>query len=935
MRSGGALTRGPAAGGCGWRDRAAASACGPGPRPSRAPDRATAASGRRGSWPERCRSLARARRGRAPARRAARRARLARCSARVLGAERVRCERVYAKYRVGDSLRVGYRIESPLGCHHVAARTFPDGASAAAYRRAVAAAVPAGAAAAASCTPASSARCSGRSPTTAGSPGCRCWPAARRRSTRSSAMPACAPRLVAYAPERSASAECRDAAGRVVAYAKVHAEGGAERERAQRRARRRRARRGRSRPSRAARPGRLGARGALVLEAARRAPARHAAPGELGAALAAHGRRARHPSRPASAAGRSASARLDPERLGARRRRDRARAARRRARRRRAAGAPAGPRRRRRRPRRAPARRRQPAQRARSTATAWRCSTSRTPPPGPAAADLGQVLAGLLLARVPAPLAARPRRELGDALLAGYARVRPPPAAALRWHTAASVLARAALPAVNRVRADALARLRGRCCSLAGGAAVTATALLALLPALGRARAPDALLRAVRRARRALPRRAAVRRAGAGRDPAARRRRDRRRCRRSASAPSGAFVSHDPRYTLEQAWAERARADARDAASASRPAVVLVELFPFGRAKFARELVPLLEAGARGAARSPPAACATSSSAAAPNQQRFDDRAAGWPTRTSTRCSCTATRASPASRRRSRPATPLRVPVRYTGFVVRDPASAARDPARRPGRRLGRRRAGRRAAAERGDRRQRRLRRRADAPDRRPDAAGRRLRAAARRRRAARRARARCARCPTSAPSWRGAAASVSQGGYNTALEVAALARAGAGRPLRDRRGGRADAPRPPAAAPRRAAGARPRAARRRPCWRARSSGCADFVPARGGDRPRRRALERAHPLSELTARWRRPPHDPRRPHAAPLRAPASGARWPAPAPRPRVLTAADLAKPWPLALVVDRVLAERTAPFALDGGDMRLLAAVAGARAA
>jgi len=40
-------------------------------------------------------------------------------------------------------------------------------------------------------------------------------------------------------------------------------------------------------------------------------------------------------------------------------------------------------------------------------------------------------------------------------------------------------------------------------------------------------------------------------------------------------------------------------------------------------------------------------------------------------------------------------------------------------------------------------------------------------------------------------------------------------------------------------------------------------------------------------------------------------------------------LTLADLAKPWPLALVVDGLLA-RTAPFELDAGDARLLAAVA-----
>ena len=42
------------------------------------------------------------------------------------------------------------------------------------------------------------------------------------------------------------------------------------------------------------------------------------------------------------------------------------------------------------------------------------------------------------------------------------------------------------------------------------------------------------------------------------------------------------------------------------------------------------------------------------------------------------------------------------------------------------------------------------------------------------------------------------------------------------------------------------------------------------------------------------------------------------------------VLTAADLAKPWPLALIVDRLLAERTRPFDLEAGDVRLLIAVA-----
>ena len=41
-------------------------------------------------------------------------------------------------------------------------------------------------------------------------------------------------------------------------------------------------------------------------------------------------------------------------------------------------------------------------------------------------------------------------------------------------------------------------------------------------------------------------------------------------------------------------------------------------------------------------------------------------------------------------------------------------------------------------------------------------------------------------------------------------------------------------------------------------------------------------------------------------------------------------LTAADLAKPWPLALLVDRLLEHREAPFSLDAHDVRLLVAVA-----
>ena len=68
---------------------------------------------------------------------------------------------------------------------------------------------------------------------------------------------------------------------------------------------------------------------------------------------------------------------------------------------------------------------------------------------GPAAADLGQVLANLIFARAP---------KGANELLRGYGD--PPDKATLRWHTAACLLARVALPAISRYRPNALARLR-------------------------------------------------------------------------------------------------------------------------------------------------------------------------------------------------------------------------------------------------------------------------------------------------------------------------------------------------------------------------------------------------------------------------------------------------------------------------------------------
>jgi tRNA A-37 threonylcarbamoyl transferase component Bud32 len=78
---------------------------------------------------------------------------------------------------------------------------------------------------------------------------------------------------------------------------------------------------------------------------------------------------------------------------------------------------------------------------------------------GDAAADLGSLLASLTYADVTG--ASPSAQTLGGAFLSGYASVRALPSTRrLRWHTAAALLAERALRAVNRVRPDGLARMR-------------------------------------------------------------------------------------------------------------------------------------------------------------------------------------------------------------------------------------------------------------------------------------------------------------------------------------------------------------------------------------------------------------------------------------------------------------------------------------------
>ena len=343
--------------------------------------------------------------------------------ARLTGAAADGCERVNAKYRVGDSLRVVYRIaaggESP---HRRRAHVRRPQRERLPPRRRRS--VPAGRCPRC-CTRPSSRPCSGRSRTTAGWPGCGCSTAAPARSTGSSAAPVArdpADGLRARARRHRRVPRRRRPRGRL-------REGALGRRRARARQRRGRRRRGRPDDPHLRLPRVLAASlpdGALVLEplagrrldglAARRARAR-----------AARARRRRSPRctrvRPLPRAALRPARRRPPH---ARRRRDRPRPA----------GLPRAP------PPRLLARAAR-ARRRRRAATPVHLHGDANlrnalldggrialvdledAAAGPAAADLGFVLAGLLAARAQERLA---RRRAGRARRGAAARLRSRPA---------------------------------------------------------------------------------------------------------------------------------------------------------------------------------------------------------------------------------------------------------------------------------------------------------------------------------------------------------------------------------------------------------------------------------------------------------------------------------------------------------------------------
>jgi predicted glycosyltransferase len=134
------------------------------------------------------------------------------------------------------------------------------------------------------------------------------------------------------------------------------------------------------------------------------------------------------------------------------------------------------------------------------------------------------------------------------------------------------------------------------------------------------------------------------------------------------------LVSHDPAHDVESAKASRVAA-ILDAVDTYRPAVVLLELYPFGRKKFAFEVEPLLAAVEAMGEDRPKVVCSVRDILVnqRQDQARHDERAA---VAANAHLDAVLVHSDPsfASLDESfRPATPLSVPVFHTGFVTPRP----------------------------------------------------------------------------------------------------------------------------------------------------------------------------------------------------------------------------------------------------------------------
>jgi predicted glycosyltransferase len=144
-----------------------------------------------------------------------------------------------------------------------------------------------------------------------------------------------------------------------------------------------------------------------------------------------------------------------------------------------------------------------------------------------------------------------------------------------------------------------------------------------------------------------------------------------------------ALISRDDRFTVEEA-VELRRSMILQTFHDTSPDVVLIELFPFGRKKFAGELMPLLEA-ARSAPDRPIVACSLRDILVGSrrDQQGHDDRASRTANEHFDAVLVHADARFATLDETFHPDVPLRTPVHYTGFVRGENAESAA-PVRQP-----------------------------------------------------------------------------------------------------------------------------------------------------------------------------------------------------------------------------------------------------------
>jgi predicted glycosyltransferase len=133
------------------------------------------------------------------------------------------------------------------------------------------------------------------------------------------------------------------------------------------------------------------------------------------------------------------------------------------------------------------------------------------------------------------------------------------------------------------------------------------------------------------------------------------------------------LVSHDKRISVARAL-DRRKKMIRVTFDNLRPVVVLVELFPFGRKKFANEILPLLQAARERETRALVVCSLRDILVSREQDQEFNDRAATWANEL---FDVVLIHSDPSFARFEesfQSNVPLQVPIKYTGFVV--PASA-------------------------------------------------------------------------------------------------------------------------------------------------------------------------------------------------------------------------------------------------------------------